>query len=99
MLYLSTSLGRLFCCLKCFKNQKKLEKLYSATYERYENETNLIKIIKGFRDIKVLMKDSLMSDKIKYQISHCPKNLIDLDSGESSHHSDEIEVEFIDSDH
>jgi len=31
-----------------------LEKLYDASIDRFEEETNIVKIMKGLRDIKVL---------------------------------------------
>ena len=45
-LYFSTTFGRYFCFNVCFRKRVKLEKLYNATLERYDEETNLIKIMR-----------------------------------------------------
>ena len=76
MLFFSTWFGEalhccgkpvdLFCCSICFPNRKKLEKLYGATNDRFEYETDIVKIMKDLRNVKVLLKNSLMSDEKKF---------------------------------
>ena len=70
-LYFSTTLGSLFCCNMCFSKRQKLEKLYEATLERYDEETNLIKIMRTMRNTKMLMSTSLMNKEMHFQIAHC----------------------------
>lgn len=72
MLFFSTWFGRccgsfgcelnLFCCGLCFPKRRKLEKLYDATIDRFDHETNIVKIMKDLRDIKTLQKSSIMDD-------------------------------------
>jgi hypothetical protein len=95
MLFLSTWLGQcckdygkpvdLFCCNRCFKKRKKLEKLYNATVERVEEETNIVKLIKDLRNTRILMNNSLMNDDLRFMISHNIKNYIDLDDCKHEH--------------
>ena len=72
MLFFSTWFGRccgsldIFCCNPCFPKRKKLEKLYDATIDRFEDETNIVKLIKGLRDLKVLQKNSIMDDSMRF---------------------------------
>jgi hypothetical protein len=65
-LYFSTSFGRLFCFNKCFTKRQKLEKLYEATIERYDEETNLIKIMRTMRNTKKLLGASLVNKELDF---------------------------------
>ena len=56
----------MFCCGPCFPNRKKLEKLYDATIDRFEDETNIVKIMRGLRDMKTLQKNSIMDDNMRF---------------------------------
>jgi hypothetical protein len=53
--------------------------------------------MKSLRDIKILMKNSLMSPDIKYQIAHAEKNFIDIeldeDESSTSYISDNEQIE------
>ena len=42
-------------------------------------ELNIVKIIKNLKDIKILMKYSLMTKELKHQIRHSERYMIDLD--------------------
>ena len=76
MLFFSTRFGKalkccgkpidLFCCTICFPKRKKLEKLYDATNERFEYETDIVKIMKDLRNVKVLLKNSLMNEEKRF---------------------------------
>ena len=59
--------------------------------DRLEKELNIIKIIHSLRNMKVLMKNSLMSEKVKFELAHSNKNFIDLDASSSSDSSDDTE--------
>ena len=50
----------------------------------------MVKIIKNLRNMKILMENSMMSKKIKYEIKHSQKNIIDLSDTQSE---DEDECE------
>jgi len=57
--------------------------------DRIEAELNIVKVIRALRNIKILMRNSLMSKKVKFEITHAGKNLINIDSGDSSSPSEE----------
>ena len=59
----------------CFKNRKRLEKLYDATQDKYEEETNLIKIIKGLRDLKHIQEHMPeMNANTQFAVLHALQN-------------------------
>jgi hypothetical protein len=39
-------------------------KLYDIAEDRINKEMNMVKLIKGLRNIKILMKNSMMSKKV-----------------------------------
>lgn len=51
---------------------------------RIEKELDIVKIMKSIRNVKILMKNSLLSPDVKFQIAHAEKNLIDLETSEES---------------
>lgn len=66
MLFFSTWLGSykidLFCCRPCFKNRAKLEKLYNEAADKFDEETDVVKITKDLRDLETLIKSFIMDD-------------------------------------
>ena len=55
---------------KCFPFKKwekrnKLTKLYNAGSERIESELNIVKLLNDHRNIKILLKNSLMDENTK----------------------------------
>ena len=42
---------------------------------------NIIKIVRNVRNLKMISKFSLLTPKLKQQLTHAEKNLIDLDEG------------------
>ena len=71
------SVFKCFFYKNCWKN--KLKKLLEKGSEKLSEEVNIIKILKDLRDLKVIIKHSLMNPEIKFQIQHTEENLIDLD--------------------
>ena len=65
-------------------------KLYERGQDRIESELNIVKIMKSMRDMKILMKNSLMDNQIRYQIKHSEKNILNLDSTSSE---EEFEID------
>ena len=49
---------------------------------RIEKELDILKIMKSIRNVKILMKNSLLSPDVKFQIAHADKNVIDLELSE-----------------
>ena len=58
--YLYNQLGWLFFCNKCWKNQDKITKLIDEAQDRLDQELNIVKIIQTLRNMKVVLKSSLM---------------------------------------
>ena len=79
MLYLKRILG-FECINRCWKNGSKYEKVFKKGQQRIDAELNIVKLMNNLRNIKILLKASLMKDPdIRYQVKHDQKNLIDLD--------------------
>ena len=76
---------------KFWSKKRKLLKLIHEGKKRIEKELDIVKIMKSLRDIKLLMKNSLMTPDIKYQVAHSEKNFIDIemDPNEESSSSDD----------
>jgi len=78
---------------KYWSKKRKLLKLLREGRKRIEKELDIVKIMKSLRDIKLLMKNSLMTPEIKYQVAHSEKNFIDIElDGENSSNSEEFDA-------
>ena len=54
-------------CLKyCWKNHDKLMKLYKEAEEKIDSELDVIKITNSLRKLKLLLKNSLLTDEIHF---------------------------------
>jgi len=54
-------------CLKiCWKNHDKLMKLYKEAEEKLDSELDVIKITNSLRKLKLLLKNSLLTDEIHF---------------------------------
>jgi len=54
-------------CLKiCWKNHDKLMKLYKEAEENIDSELDVIKITNSLRKLKLLLKNSLLTDEIHF---------------------------------
>ena len=62
-LYLANRMGKAFPCKK-WKNKGKLQKLYRTGEDRIESEMNIIKIMNTIRNIKIILKNSMMSSHV-----------------------------------
>ena len=67
-----------------------MQRLYEEGQDRIETELDLVKLMKNLRNMKVLMRNSLMNKQVKFDILHSYKNLINLDSDLGSDHSDPL---------
>jgi len=81
LIFISKFLGKLFC-KKCWKKHEKLKKLFVIGSQKIKSELNIVKIVKDLRNLKILIKNSLMDSQMKFQIQHAEENLIDLDESE-----------------
>ena len=95
-LYLSDWFGFLYCD-KCWSKSKKkrLDRLLEQGSKRIEGELNIVKILNDLRNLKILLKNSILTKEIKEKIAHTGKNIIDLDSESSeSSNSGKKDVHF-----
>jgi len=53
--------------------------LYDLSSERIEKETDIVKIMKKLRNLKILLSNSLMTPEVKFSIAYTDKNVINLD--------------------
>ena len=60
-LYFARLLGNC-CCTQFFKRKTRFMKLFERGQDRIESELNIVKIMKSMRDIKILMKNSMMDN-------------------------------------
>ena len=88
LLYLSNKLGRCFP-RSCWPERKKFTKVFEKGAERIDQELNIIYFMNNLRNLKILLKNSLMKDpEIRMKIKHDEKNLIDLDESTDGPPSD-----------
>ena len=65
LLYLANSMGSCFPN-KLWSKKKKLQRLYEEGNDRIEAKLNIVKIAKHQTDVKVLLRNSMLSDDILY---------------------------------
>lgn len=87
-LFMANFLGCL-CPISKWPKIEKYRKIYDETTDRIETELNIVKIIKNLKDIKILMKASLLTPELKQQIRHNERYLIDLEDEEEANESTE----------
>ena len=98
-LFLTNTFGNR-CCLKNWNKHAKLTKLYQVGESRIERELDIIKIMNTLRNVKIILRNSMMSDEVLEQMRHTNKNLINLDSsidsscGSAEENFDDINEEF-----
>lgn len=64
-LYIANCMGKYFPKF-LWSNVDKFKQIYEETSEKIEMELNIVKIIKNLKDIKILMKYSLMTKELKH---------------------------------
>jgi len=78
--------------MNCWKRKDKFTYLYDESCEKIDKEFNVIKILKKVKQMRILIKNSLMTPSIKTHIEHDPSNLIWLSHSSSCESSQEEEV-------
>ena len=79
LLYLKKTLG-CNCVSRIWRNGRKYEMVFELGRDRIDSELNIIKFMNNLRNIKILLKASLMKDpEIRMQVKHDDKNLILVD--------------------
>ena len=89
-LYITNTIGKK-CCLKKWTKYEKLTKLYELGESKIEKELDIIWIMNTLRNVKIILRNSMMSDEVVEQMKHTKKNLINLDTSHelSSNSADE----------
>lgn len=80
-LFVKNSIGGNIPCLKK-RNQNKLQRLYLEGQNRLEKECDIVKIIHGIRNLKIIAKNTIMDEVSKIKVQNDGDNIIVLD-GES----------------
>ena len=57
-------------------------KMYEEGIYKIEKDLNLVRLVKMLKRINILMRNSLMTSKIDFEIAHQPDNCLDLDDNE-----------------
>ena len=83
LLYLQNSLGCLFPS-RLWSKSEKLAKLYEEGADRLDTNLNVVKIFKNLRNMRCLMKYSLLTPEIGFMIKNAEHNLINVDDSSDS---------------
>ena len=62
-----------------WSHRTKMIQMYNDGVYKIEKDLNLVRLIKMIKRINILMKNSLMTQKIDFEIAHQPENCIDLE--------------------
>ena len=89
-LYFANLMGVCFPCI-CWSKKEKLQRLFERSDDRIQKELDLIKVVRNMKSFKILLKNFLMTDKVKFEIAHSAKNCLDIDT-----ESDEEEIDILD---
>ena len=83
-MYLYLQYGSLFK-ICCKRRNYKLYRLYEIGFERVEKEMDIVKLLRGLRNLKIFSKMIGLEEHTKFAIKNSNKNVIDLDNN-----SDEV---------
>ena len=82
-MFLFSMFDRCLCKSICpWPKREKLMKLLKRSETRLAKDLNIFQILKTLKLIKVAMRHSLLTDKVKFETFHSKKCLIDLDSND-----------------
>lgn len=79
---------KIFCmnACPCFRkgmlkddSNYRLDKLYKLGTKRLDEDLSIERIVKGLRDVKILVKQQFLDEKLKFEIYHNRKNVLDLE--------------------
>ena len=88
--------NNIICVRLCpWKKSVKLRKLYNEGRSKILKDLNLVKLVRNLKRMKNLMKNSLMTKQIEFELVHNFKNVIDIDTPveESDEASESFETE------
>ena len=72
-------LGRIFCFRKIWPNHDKITKTYEISYNRLNDEMNIVFIIKLLREVKILLEHFRKDPEINLKIFSDNQMFIELD--------------------
>ena len=56
------------------------QEVYEIGQERFNNETDIVEIVKSIRDMKILLKNTLMDPINSFKVNNIDLNVIDLET-------------------
>ena len=70
------------CISKLFSWRKKESflRLYNEGKQKIDRDLNVIRLVKNLNFLKIFMNNNLMSEKVRWQVAHCEKNTIRIDT-------------------
>lgn len=89
LLFFYNTLNNVMCRSICPWNKRiKLQKLYQRSKDKLGKEVGLINFLKTIKLLKIVLRNSIFTDKIRFETIHSNKCTIDLDSEDSSSNDD-----------
>ena len=68
--------------------------MYQQGEDKIETELDIVKMMKTLRDIKILVKNTWLSDAgTKYAVKHAPRNIINVDESSDIDELSDIEIQ------
>lgn len=56
------------------------QEVFEIGHERFNNETDIVEIVKSIRDMKILLKNTLMDPVNTFKVNNIDLNVIDLET-------------------
>ena len=67
-------------CFRCWKKAADLGKIFRIGRRKIDNELNIVNLVKNMNIIKIFMKNSIVTEKILWEVYHCKKNIINIEN-------------------
>jgi hypothetical protein len=79
----------------CWEKKQKFKKLLEESERKIDKQADIVRIMHNLLKLKILLKNSLMSQEIEHKMHHSEKFLIDLDDmdSESSESSEDEPID------
>lgn len=79
----------------CWAKKEKFKKLIEDSQQKIDKQADIVRIMHNLLKLKILLKNSIMSQEIEHKMHHSEKFLIDLDDeySESEESSESSEPE------
>ena len=63
-----------------WEKRNNMMKLYNEGKRRIDRDLNVIRLVKNLNILKIFITNNLMNDKVRWQVAHCDKNIINIDT-------------------